>query len=373
MDWLVRFLYLGGNYISGGGAMFGDVTQVTKTGYREDKTGNAAATWETAAKQNYGVEMSMFKNQLSFTADVFMSHRENILRPVYTMPTHVVMKSSTDYYNIGEVKNHGYELELKWRQDFKDFSYYINGNYSFARNKWIELGEVLDPNNPQLWQTGRRIGQNFGLVADGFFANADEVAQGPVYGNPGVGNVRYVDVNGDGKISDEDKVPIGHPTFPEVNYGFNFGFSFKGFDFSVLFQGATNTTKFMSGKFQKPFDANGGMMDFAVAERWTPENAAFATRPKLTLNYVNVNDYAASSIWMRDGSYLRLRNVELAYRVKQALLKKYLGINGLRVFVNGQNLYTWDKLKVIDPEGDLADSWKYPQLKVYNIGLKIDF
>lgn len=368
-----RFLYISYGYIPGGGAMFGDVSKSTKTGFREDKTGNSTVTWETATKQNVGVELSMFRSKFVFNADVFKSNRENILMSVNSIPVHVVMQGTNDFYNIGQVKNHGFELETKWRQDLGDFSYYLGGNYSFARNKWIERDEVKDPENPQLWTTGRRIGENFGLVADGFFNTADEVAQGPVLGNPGIGNARYVDINGDGVITVQDMMPLGNPEFPEVNYGFNFGVSYKGFDLSVLFQGATNTTKIMSGKFQKPFDVNGGMMEFAVAERWTPENAEHAVRPRLTLNYANPNDYLPSTMWMRDGSYLRLRNVELSYRFKQAMLKKTLGINGLRLFVNGQNLFTWDKLKVIDPEGNMADSWRYPQLVVYNFGVKVDF
>ena len=368
-----RFLYLTGGYVSGGGAMFGDVSQKTTTGYKEDKTGNSTVTWETATKQNLGVELSMFKNRFTFNADVFRSDRKGILMNVNSIPIHVVMKGTSDYYNIGQVKNHGFEVESKWRKNVGDFAYYVSGNYSFARNKWIERDEVKDPDNPQLWRTGRRIGENFGLIADGFFNNEDEVARGPVIGNPGVGNARYIDVNGDGVITVEDMVPLGNPEFPEINYGFNFGVSYKGFDFSVLFQGAANTSKIMSGKFQKPFDVNGGMMDFAVAERWAPDNIENAIRPRLTLNYSNPNDYLSSSMWMRDGSYLRLRNVELSYQFKQAKLKKVLGVNGLRIYANGQNLFTWDKLKVIDPEGSTTDGWRYPQLKVYNIGVKVDF
>lgn len=368
-----RFLYIGSGYISGGGARFGDLTQSITTGYTEDKTGNKTVTWETATKQNIGFELALFKSKFIINADVFNSYRKGILMNVNSIPIHVVMQGPNDFYNIGEVKNRGFEIETKWRQDIGNFAYYIGGNYSFARNKWIERDEIKDPKNPQIWTTGRRIGENFGLVADGFFNSADEVAQGPVIGNPGIGNARYVDINGDGIITVQDMMPLGDPEFPEVNYGFNFGASYKGFDLSFLFQGATNTTKIMSGKFQKPFDVNGGMMEFAVAERWTPENAEQAIRPRLTLNYANPNDYLPSTMWMRDGSYLRLRNVEFSYRFNQAILKKALGINGLRIYANGQNLFTWDKLKVIDPEGSMADSWRYPQLKVYNIGIKIDF
>lgn len=368
-----RFLYLNSAYSSGGGAMFGDLTQKTLTGFLEGKLGNGKVKWETSSKQNIGLELSMFKKKLSFNADVFQSYRKDILMQANSTPGHVVVYSTSDFFNIGKIKNHGFELEAKWRQDFGDFSYFLGGNYSFARNKIIEMDEVKDLNNPNLWKTGNRIGENYGLVADGFYNNADELSRGPIIGNPGVGNARYVDVNGDGVVSVLDMVPIGSPEFPEINYGFNLGASYKGFEISVLFQGAANTTKILGGKFQKPFDVNGGMMEFAVAERWAPDNIANAIRPRLTLNYSNPNDYLSSTMWARDGSYLKLRNLEFSYSFDRPFIKKVLGVAGTRIYMNGQNLYTWDKLKVIDPEGNTNDSWTYPQLKIYNIGVQIDF
>lgn len=369
----VRFLYNNNEYTSGGGGYFGDVSHNYVQGYQEGKMGNANVTWETAAKRNFGVEVSMFKNKLSFSADIFRSNRKNILMANQSMPTHVVIYSPSDIFNIGETENHGFELEAKWNHTIGKFNYYVGGNYSFARNKWIYNGEVKDMNNPNLWTTGQRIGQNFGLVWDGFFNNADELARGPLIGTPGIGNARYIDVNGDGVVDTKDYMPIGNPAFPEINYGINAGFSYKGFECSVLFQGVSNVSKLLYGKFQKPFDQNGGMMDFEVAERWAPDNIANAVRPRLTLNYANPNDYLSSTMWLRDGSYLKLRNVEISYRFDPKFIKKALGVNGIRIYANGQNLFTWDKLKVIDPEGNTDDGWTYPQLKVYNIGTKIDF
>ena len=367
-----RFLYLDSEYTTGGGAVFGDGTPVSRPGYLEGKLGNPLVTWETATKQDLGLELSMFKSKLTFTGDVFRSDRKNILTLRNTLPVSVAM-ATQDYYNLGRIKNHGFEMEARWHQDLGKFSYYFGGNYSFARNKIIELDEVKDPLNPNLWRTGQRLGQNFGLIADGFFSSADEIARGPIMGNPGLGDTRYIDVNGDGIVSVKDFMPIGNPEFPEINYGIDFGGSFKGFEISFLFQGATNTSKMMGGYFQKPFDVNGGMMDFTVAERWTPENAANALRPRLTLNYSNPNSYLSSTLWLRDGSYLRLRNVEIAYRFNSKLIQKIFGIDGLRIYANGQNLFTWDKLKIIDPEADTNTSWRYPQIKNYNIGIKLDF
>ena len=367
-----RFLYLPTPYYSGGGAVMGDVSSPTnQAGYIGGAFGNTNVTWETAVKQNVGLELSMFKDRLSMNFDLFKSDRKNILRQQNTVPAHTAIPP--DVFNLGVTTNHGFEIDGRWRHDIGKFSYNVGGNFSFARNKWIEMDEVRDMNNPNDWRTGRRIGENFGYVSDGFFNNQDEITKGPVLGTPGIGETRYVDVNGDGVITTKDMVPIGNPEFPEINYGFNTGFSYAGFDLSILFQGATNTSKIMGGKFQKPFDVNGGILAFTVAERWTPETAETAQRPRLTLNYANPTSYLPSTTWLRDGSYLRLRNVEFSYRFERKVIKKLLGIDGLRIYVNGQNLVTWDKLKFLDPEGSTNDSWTYPQLKVYNMGLKVDF
>jgi len=372
-----RFLYLDSEYKtseykSGGGAVFGDATSKAYAGLVAGKLGNKSITWETATKENFGIEVSMFKNKLTFNADYFTSDRKNILTLLKSTPAHISILDA-DYFNLGHVKNHGYEFEGKWRQEIGKFSYYIGGNYSFARNKIIYMDEVLDYANPNRWRTGTRLNENFGLIANGFFNTTDELARGPVYGTPGLGDARYVDINGDGVVDSKDEMPIGNPEFPEINYGINMGFGYKGFDVSVLFQGASNTTKMMSGKFQKPFDVNGGMMEFAVAERWAPDNIENAVRPRLTLNYANPSSYVNSTMWLRDGSFLKLRNVEVSYRFNSKMIKNLIGLAGLRIYANGQNLFTWDKLKVVDPEASTSDSWTYPQLRVYNVGVKVDF
>ncbi|MBV5315039.1 MAG: TonB-dependent receptor [Prolixibacteraceae bacterium] len=368
-----RFMYLDAEYTSGGGAMFGNSTSTAYSGYIEGKLGNPLVTWETATKQNLGFELAMFKNRFTLNADIFKEDRKDILSTRNSLPIHIATVTQ-DVFNLGRVKNHGFELEAKWQQDIGKFNYFIGGNYSFARNQIINIDEVMDPNNPNTWRTGRRIGENFGLIADGFFNNKDEVTRGPVMGVPTPGEARYIDVNGDGIVTVKDVTPIGNPEFPEINYGFSFGGGYKGFDISFLFQGTENTSKILSGRFQQPFAGQEGIMLAEVQqERWAPDNMMNASRPKLTLNYANPTSYLASTMWMRDGSYLRLRNVEISYRFEGKQIKKVLRIEGLRLYVNGQNLITWDKLKYIDPEGDTNNNWTYPQLKIFNLGLKVDF
>jgi Outer membrane receptor proteins, mostly Fe transport len=368
-----RFMYLSGEYTSGGGSMFGSSTQTSLGGFIEGKQGNENVTWETAEKQNYGIDLGLFKNRLAVTFEYFFDDRKDILATRATEPGHLAI-SGQDVYNIGRVKNHGYEIDAKWNDQIGKFSYYVASNYSFARNKIVEDGSIKDPANPQLWTTGHAVGTKWGFLFNGFYNTTDELKQGPVYGNPSIGDARFTDVNGDGKITTDDQVPLGYPEIPEVNYGFSFGGSYKGFDFSCMFQGAANSTKYLTGIFRSPFATNGGMPSFIVDERWTPENAENAKRPKLTLAYTS-NSYVESSLWKRDGAYLKLRNVEIAYTIsakKMQELLKVPSMGSMRIFLNGQNLYCWDKLKFVDPEAKTG-GFEYPQLRIYNLGFQVNF
>lgn len=368
-----RFMYLSGEYTTSSGAIFGSSTQTSMGGYKEGKLGNKEVTWETAAKQNYGIDIGLFKNRLSLTAEFFYDDRKDVLATRATEPAHLAI-SGQDVYNIGRVKNKGYELEGRWNHQIGKLSYYVSANYSFARNKIIEDGSIRDPQNPHLWTTGHSVGTKWGYNFEKFYTSQEEIDKGPNLGNPTIGDAKYIDVNGDGSITSDDKIALGYPEIPEINYGFSFGGSYKGFDFSCLFQGAAHTSKLLDGIFRKPFFNNQGMPSFIVNERWTPENAADAVRPKLTLAYTSMS-YENSTLWVRDGSYLKLRNVEIAYTFNSKQLSGWLRfakLNSLRVYVNGQNLFTWDKLKFVDPESKTG-SYNYPQLRVFNAGLSLNF
>lgn len=369
-----RFMYLSGEYVSGSGAMFGSSNQVSMGGFVEGKQGNPNVTWETAEKQNYGIDLGLFDNRLALTVEYFYDDRKDILATRSTEPGHLAI-SGQDVYNIGRVKNQGFELDARWNHEIGDFSYFVSGNYSFARNKVIENGSIKDPNNPHLWSTGHSVGTKWGFLFDGFYNSPDELQQGPTYGNPGVGDARYVDINGDGIVNTDDQIALGYPEIPEINYGFSLGGSYKGFSFSCLFQGAANSTKILTGIFRMPFYTNQGIPAFVVDERWTPENAENATRPKLTLAYIS-NSYVESTLWTRNGAYLKLRNVEVAYTISAKTLQNIFKIptmGSMRIFLNGQNLLCWDKLKFVDPEAKTDSQFKYPQLRVYNIGLQLNF
>lgn len=365
-----RFMYLSGTYVSGSSIIFGE-DRVTYKGYKEDSFGNPDVTWEKDRKQNYAIESKFFKDKLSLNVDYFFNSRVNILWELSTLPSHAAIPSGS--YNIGATENKGYEIEAGWTDRIGKLRYWINGNYSFARNKIIEMDEAKDLANPQLWQTGRRVGEVFGYVFEGFFNSQEEIDQWPTQFGATLapGDVKYADVNGDGKVDTKDRVPLLNPNFPEVNYGISGGFEYKNFDLSFLFQGATNMTVLIGDNFKTPFAEKGNAFENALG-RWTPTNMEGATFPRLTTNYSVANNYEVSTLWLKDASYLRLKNLEMGYLFNSAKLKSF-GISSIRFSLSAQNLFTWDKLKIVDPEGTANNGLNYPQLKIYNVGLSVKF
>ena len=369
-----RFMYFPGEYLSGGGAIFGE-DPVSRAGYVEGKLGNPNVTWEKSKKQNYAAEFKFANNKLSLNVDYFFEERSNILTARRTVPTHVAAVLQ-DAYNIGRVQNGGYEVELGWSDKIGKVSYWLNGNYSFARNKILFMDEAYNTQYPLLNQTGQRVGEVFGYQFMGFFNSLDDISKWPRQFNMNQrpGDVKYADITGDGIVDVNDRKPIMNPSFPEVNYGFSGGVKIKNFDLSFLFQGAANMSMSFGFNALLPFSAYGSAMGF-IRDRWyaaSPDNNINAKIPRLTLNYADMTNYYNSSLWIRDASYLRLRNLQIAYSFNAPFLKR-IGANSMRVFANGQNLLTWDKLKFIDPENTASGSMTYPQLKVFNLGVNLQF
>lgn len=367
-----RFLYFPSEYFYGASrAVFGEDLQQYESVY-EGKLGNPDITWEKAVKQNYAVESGFFNDRLNFTYDYFIDYRNNILnsRPVVAH----VAAAIQDVYNVAKVRNKGHEFTLGWKDKVGNLGYWVNGNYTFARNTVIYNAQPQDPNNPNTWTTGISLNQTLGLISYGFFNTQEEADAWPTQfaSRSTPGDVRYIDVNGDGVINELDITPIGAPTYPEVNFGSTMGLSYKGFDFSILFQGATNVSTRLWGYMREPGRLFAGMLNEVKEQRWTPENMENATRPKLTVTYANASNYQVSSLWQRDASYFRIKNAELGYAFSGNFLSRF-NISSARLFVSGQNLHMWDKLKIVDPEQEPGNGFRYPQLKVFNAGINIQF
>lgn len=234
-------------------------------------------------------------------------------------------------------------------------------------------------------RTGKPVSQNFGYKYDGFFSEEDAERYAEVKGQEGgipdhgsgfvpkPGDVKYKDMNGDHVIDQNDETAIGYPTYPQLTGGFNLGFSYKGFDFSMTWAGATKVSRMLDDVFRLPFGETDSraLMKYMVTDAWTPEKGNSAKAPAISFTSKS-NNYLNSDLWLRDASYLRLKNVELGYNFPQYITKK-IGVGNLRVYASGYNLLTFDKLGIIDPEASPTDTSMYPNVMVINLGLKVGF
>ena len=376
-----RFLFLPSSFVPGASYFFG-LNNVASGSYREASIGNPNVTWEVATKINLGADFKFFGDRLSFSADVFSEKRDNILWNL-NVPITFGSLSLISPYNIGQAENKGYEFELGFKDESKNgkFKYGVNANYTFARNKIIYMDEAPQP-FPGLQMTGNRIGQVKGLLADGIYNTMDEIIDPKrplsVWEGAGLkpGDIRYVDITGDGIIDNNDLVNIGNPNIPEIIYGTTLGASWKGFELSIFFQGAGNVSTYLQGEAAWPFIAGTKAAFETAKESWSQERFQRGdkiTLPRLTASpEVGKHNYRPSSFWMQDASYLRLKNVEFSYTFSAAQLRR-IGMKGLRLYISGQNLVTWTKMPYFDPEIPSSNGSVYPMTRIFNTGLNIQF
>ena len=385
-----RFLYLPSSYGDAEDKAinrynFGDASSpYSSLEIIENKIGNPDLTWEKAKKMNLAFEMNFFKNHLTTTIEIFKERRNNILANRNTQP--MIIGANLPAYNMGEMENKGWEIDVNYRNNIRDFNYWARFNYSFARNKVLYKDEIKKKYAYQM-ETGRRLNQFYGLLFDGFYNSWEEInaLDRPVSSWNGnklqPGDIRYVDVNKDGVIDEYDEVPIGYSPTPEIIYGFSFGFSWKGFDLSALFQGADNVSIKYFGRSLWPFINGHESAKELIKERWTQERydaGETISFPRLSLspNKDTDNNYRDSDFWIRDASYLRLKNVEIGYTFSRKMVKP-LGVQSIRLYVSGSNLITWTDVIDLDPEAPSragnVEINSYPLQKIYNIGLNINF
>ena len=363
-----RFLYLSNSYFIGSGYQFGTGTSWSPGAY-EKSFGNSGLSWEKSAKQNYGIDFSLFNQKLSGSIDYFYEKRTDILAKASTDP--IIHAMSLPVLNLGIVSNKGVELNLKWNHKINSFRYWTNLNVSYAKNKIVYQDEVPSEYTYTL-KTGHPVGQPFGLKVRGFYYEGMEDVADHSYVLK-EGDVVYEDLNHDGKIDDNDKTAIGYPSYPLLNAGLTLGFEYKGFDFSMLWVGATKTSRVLEETFRKPLGEtyDRSLMSHQFTDRWTPETAATAKLPRATIDGVK-NNYRDSELWVKDASYLRLKNIEIGYNFRLPFMPK-IGMEKMRVFMTGYNLLTFDKLKISDPESMSSGVPQYPVMRVINVGLNVSF
>ena len=381
-----RFPYLA-FYGGGSGYDFGNNFGTNVGGTSEGNLANANLTWEKARKLNVGIDFTTLNQRLALTIDAFYEYRFDIITDMNSdgiMGYPDIVGKDAALQNLGEVSNRGVDIELSWNDKIgKDFRYYIRPNLTFSRNRLEYKAEVARKNS---WrkETGKRLYENFVYVFDHFVADQEEadrlnkIGYQP-WGQLIPGDVVYKDLDRNGVIDDEDRTAMGNPRSPELMFGIPFGFQYKNFDFSVLLQGATKSSILLNGAavfdFSQFEQDKIGRVKKMHLDRWTPETAATAKYPALHYGTHDNNKNGNSSLFLYDASYLRLKNVEIGYNVSPKLLRKF-HVQQARIYVQGLNLLTFDKLGDvdIDPETKSGDgaSW-YPIQKVFNFGIDITF
>ncbi|MCX6326571.1 MAG: TonB-dependent receptor [Bacteroidia bacterium] len=373
-----KYLYLY-RYLSGSAYSFG-TTHYSLSGIQEGPLGNNIVTWERARKLNVGMDLTMFKDRLTGTFDIFNEKRSDILRYYQTIPA--VLGNSVNPDNIASVTNRGFEISLGWiqRNRERNLEWRINGNVSYAKNRidYIdEVGKVYE------WQRtiGNSLGQYYGLEYIGLYQNEDfqtggngilELKEGipvPVWGDVIPGDLKYKDRNDDGVINVFDEGKIGKQNVPTLMYGLTFGGTWRFLDITILFQGAGGSEYKLSGDKAYEFYQNGRVYDIHLG-RYNPVDPSTwgnATYPALHTSQ-NLNNQRSSTFWLQNSSYLRLKNIEIGFTLPKSISSK-LGMSNLRFYVNGDNLITWTSMENFDPE---LTQW-YPIMKNVNLGIRMTY
>jgi len=335
---------------------------------------NYNITWEKADKRNIGLDMSAFSNRFQFTADYYNDYYFDLLQS--RGKSIQMMGSSYPAENIGELRRYGAELSLTYQDRIGRFNYYITGNWSCEQNKVLFIDEQDQPYD-YLRLTGKPLGTYFGLVTNGFLTAQDIANNYPVMNGFNVqpGDVKYVDTNKDGVIDEFDETPIGGQK-PLSYFGLDLGFEYRGFEFSMLWQGVYNRDIYIYDRnftegFQQINQQYGQAYEHLI-NRWTPETAATATYPRLSAGGNNYNDgnNMYTSLWLKSGNFMRLKNLYVAYNVPEAISRQYLGNIRVKIFAGGQNLVTMAACNLVDPEVNFTD---YPIQRNVNFGINIKF
>ena len=349
-----------------------------QTGIYEQQYPNYGVTWERAHKYNAGLEFNLWNNLLSGNFDFFYEKRNDILTEYLTRPQWVGVTMAAA--NLGETKNSGIEIELHHRNSIgKDFNYNVGFTFSHAKNEIVAMDEPALKTEYRK-REGHAIGQYFGLIADGFVTQAD-IDGGNLPKSTFAmqdlkpGDLKYRDMNGDGFIDDRDETFIGYSDVPENTYALTLGADYKGWGFSVMFQGVDHVSRYYDAEAMYAF-INGGKVKEHHLGRWNPavseaENLANASYP--LLHYANYGDHnqRLNSFFLQNGAFLRLKNIELSYTLPENWIK-HIGMSQCRLYVNANNLITWDHLDdLVDPESNGSNM--YPICKTVNFGLNVTF
>lgn len=344
---------------------------------------NNDITWETTTTYNVGADLRLWDGLLSAEADVFYKVTTNILQSQAGENPPSIGSNFPAIVNSGVVDVKGFELSLKHENKVGELAYTIGANTSFARNRYISIN---DSDNIPAYQSklGQSLGAVLGYVSDGLYRDEQDLASSPKTSNAvRVGDIKYKDLNGDGKITAEDRTWIARSPIPEVMFGLDFNFKWRGFDAVLFFQGATNTEIMLCGTYSalgysdgtyytQAFKWGSNPPKYLVEGSWTPDHTD-ASYPRLSTQSSPNNVYT-SDFWARDASYLRLKNVQLGYTFPKTVTRKFY-VDALRLYVSASNVFTISGLSAlgIDPEAPSVNNGYYPQQRVVSLGASLTF
>lgn len=374
-----RFPYLPsfGNS-SGNGFNYSDLeTSYFYDGLTYTKYATTNVTWEIATKHDIGIDFSLWDDRFTGTIDYFYERRDGIYQSRSFIPVSVGLNSSLSYAtNVSAVSSRGLDGNFGFKQKIGNVNLTLRGNITYSKSKILEYDEEVT-NYKYTLATGFQVSQPRGLIAEGLFKDYDDIRNSAkqTWGDVMPGDIKYRDVNGDGIVNDKDYVPIGATNRPNLIYGFGFSAQWKGFDVNVLFQGAGKSTFFIDGYTVYPFkDGDWGniLTDVVKSNRWIlgKNEDPNAKYPRLSYGGNN-NNYQSSTYWMRNGSYLRLKNLEVGYTIPKSIVNK-IRLNNIRIYFMGTNLVTFSSFKLWDPELGSSNGQVYPLSKAYTLGLTIN-
>lgn len=362
--------------------IFGDfgTSNYTYNGISYLMLANKDITWEVARKHDIGIDFYLFGNKFSGTIDYFRETRDGIFMTRNYLPQIIgVSNSQQPSANIGKVRSTGVDGNIAYTEKIGQVNLTVRGNFTYSKSKILEYDEQYS-HYAYSRNSGFRVDQARGLIALGLFKDYDDIRYSPdqsaLKGDFEIapGDIKYKDVNGDGKINDNDIVPIGSTTKPNLIYGFGVSAQWKGFDFNVLFQGVGESSFFINGFTVYPFSEGswGNILTDVVGNYWSlgKNEDIHAKYPRLTYGN-NSNNNRASTYWLRDGSYLRLKNLEIGYTLPKAFVSK-MHIQNVRFYFMATNLLTFSEFDLWDPELGSSNGQQYPLSRTFTLGMTIN-
>ncbi len=377
----VRFPYM---YTigSGGGYQWADYNYDKNFGgkiYTDLASNNV--TWEIATKHDIGVDLSLFNDKFTATIDYFHEQRDGIYMTRDHLSSMIGLNGKRPKANVGSVLSEGFDGNFAYKQKVSDVNLTIRGNMTYSKNEILERDEAYNVYEYQM-DEGHRVDQAKGLIALGLFKDYDDIRNSPRqdFGSVQPGDIKYKDVNGDGVINDGDRVAIGATTKPNLIYGMGISAQWKGLDVNLHFQGAGKSTFFIDGPSVYAFSSGtwGNILSDLVENRWIDSSISNnpatenpnASYPRLSYGGSG-NNFRQSTYWLRNGSYLRLKTLEIGYSLPKSMVNK-IHFNSMRLFFIGTNLLTFSSFKLWDPELGSSNGEKYPLAKMFTLGLSVN-